>query len=321
MTLRDPIYRVATVFGGAGFIGRHLVRQLARRGWRVRVATRDPSRALSLKPSGAVGQIAPIFVNVHDDASVAAAVRDADYVINLIGVLYETRREPFQKMHVEVAGRIATAAAAAGCRRMVQISALGADAQAKAAYAKTKAAGEEAVRAAFPTASILRPSIVFGPEDQFYNLFADMARMSPVLPLIGGGETRFQPVYVVDVADAIMACLDRADALGKTFEVGGPLTYTFREVLTYIMDVTRRPRPLITLPWGIARLQGRILQQLPKPLLTVDQVTMLETDNVLTGANPDLSALGISPTAAEAIVPSYLWRFRPGGRFADRRPA
>ena len=319
MAHRDPTYRVATVFGGAGFIGRHLVSRLAQRDWRVRVASRNPKRALFLKPSGAVGQIAPIYANIHDDASVAAAVRDSDYVINLVGILYESRRETFQAVHADAAGRIARAARDAGAQRFVQVSAMGVSDQSEARYAQTKAAGEAAVLDAFPEASILRPSVIFGPEDNFFNQFGQMAQMSPFLPLIGGGQTRFQPVYVGDVADAIMACLDDPATKGRVYELGGPQVYTFKEILQIVLRETRRRRLLLTLPWGVARLQARFFQMLPKPLLTVDQVTLLKTDNVASGNLPTLTDLGIEPKTVEVIVPTYLWRFRPGGRFADRQ--
>ena len=319
MMPEDPNHRVVTVFGGAGFIGRHLVRRLAKRGWRVRVATRSPRDALYLKPSGDVGQIAPIYTDVTDDASVAAALAGAQYAINLVGILYERGRSTFQAIHVDAAERIARKAAEAGCPRLVQLSALGTHADSPSAYARTKAAGEAAVLAAFPDASILRPSVIFGPDDNFFNQFADMAKISPFLPLIGGGATRFQPVYVGDVADAVMACLDRSETKGQSYDLGGPQTYSFKEILKVVMRESRRRRMLMPIPWGIANLQARVLQLLPKPPLTQDQVTLLKSDNVLTGANPGLEALGIEPTAVEVIVPTYLWRHRPGGRFADRR--
>ncbi|MCB9957060.1 MAG: complex I NDUFA9 subunit family protein [Rhodospirillaceae bacterium] len=314
----DPNLRVVTVFGGTGFIGRHVTGRLARRGWRVRIATRSPRDALFLKPNGAVGQIAPIYTDLGDDGSVAAALRGAHYAIFLPGVLYERGSSTFQAVHVEAAGRVARLAAEAGCQRLVHMSALGVGKDSESAYARTKAAGEEAVRAAYPAASILRPSVVFGPEDNFFNQFAEMARISPALPLIGGGKTRFQPVYVGDVADAVMACLDRGDAPGRTYELGGPQVYTFKELLKIVLHETRRHRALVSVPWGMANLQARVLQLLPKPPLTRDQVTLLKSDNVLSGGQPGLAELGITPTAAEVILPTYLWRYRPGGRFADR---
>ena len=317
----DPHHRVVTIFGGTGFIGRHLVGRLAKRGWRVRVATRSPRDALFLKPSGAVGQIAPIYTNLADDGSVAAALNNADIAIYLPGILYESGSSTFQAVHTDAPARVARLAAEGGVRQMVHMSALGASADSEAAYARTKAAGEVAVKDAFPTASIVRPSIVFGPDDNFFNQFADMARMAPFLPLIGGGATKFQPVYVGDVADAMMACLDRADAAGQTYELGGPQVYSFKELLQIVLSETRRRRILLPLPWSIADFQARILQMLPKPPLTRDQVTMLKSDNVLTGDLPTLESLGLTPTAVEIIVPTYLWRYRPGGRFAGGQTA
>ncbi len=314
-------FRVVTVFGGSGFLGRHLVKRLAQRGWRVRIATRNPGDALFLKPAGAVGQIVPIFANVRDDHSVAAAVEGADYVINLVGILYESGRQTFKAVHEEAAGRIARAASQAGASRMIQLSAIGAAPESRSRYARTKAAGERAVLEAFPDATILRPSIVFGPDDGFFNLFASMTRVSPFLPLIGGGKTRFQPVYVGDVAEAALACLDRPESQGKTYELGGPTVYSFRELMELILKTIGRERVLMPVPWSIAGLQATFLGMLPKPLLTRDQLAQLKTDNVVAEGALTLADLDIAPTAAELIVPTYLERFRVGGRFAGRRVA
>jgi len=311
-------YRVATVFGGSGFIGRHLIKRLAKTGTIIRVATRHPSSANFLRTNGAVGQIIPIATNIHDDVSVAAAVRDADIVINLIGILYESGVNTFRDTQGEAPGRIARAAKAAGAQRFVQISAIGADANSTAEYARSKAAGEQAVLKAFPEATILRPSIVFGPEDSFFNRFAAMARISPVLPLIGGGHTKFQPVYVGDVADAIMRVLESPATQGKTYELGGPRVYSFKEIMELVMEETRRKRFLVPVPWGVAEFQGKILGKLPKPPLTLDQVELLKRDNVVAPGAATLQDLGISPTAAEVIIPTYLDRFRVGGRFSRR---
>jgi len=311
-------YRVATVFGGSGFIGRHLIKRLAKTGTIIRVATRHPSSANFLRTNGAVGQIIPIATNIHDDVSVAAAVRDADIVINLIGILYESGVNTFRDTQGEAPGRIARAAKAAGAQRFVQISAIGADANSTAEYARSKAAGEQAVLKAFPEATILRPSIVFGPEDGFFNRFAAMARISPVLPLIGGGHTKFQPVYVGDVADAIMRVLESPATQGKTYELGGPRVYSFKEIMELVMEETRRKRFLVPVPWGVAEFQGKILGKLPKPPLTLDQVELLKRDNVVAPGAATLQDLGISPTAAEVIIPTYLDRFRVGGRFSRR---
>jgi len=311
-------YRVATVFGGSGFIGRHLIKRLAKTGTIIRVATRHPSSANFLRTNGSVGQIVPIAVNINDDASVAAAVRDADIVINLIGILYESGVNSFTGTQGEAPGRIARLAKAAGAQRFIQISAIGADANSESAYARSKAAGEQGVRKAFPEATILRPSIVFGPEDGFFNRFAAMARISPALPLIGGGHTKLQPVYVGDVADAIMKAIELPEAQGKTYELGGPRVYTFKELMQLVLQETRRKRFLVPMPWSVAEFQGRILGKLPKPPLTEDQVLLLKNDNVVSPGAATLGDLGIQPTAAEVIIPTYLDRFRVGGRFSQR---
>lgn len=314
-------FRVVTVFGGSGFLGRHLVKRLAECGWRVRIATRNPGDALFLKTAGSVGQIVPTFANVRDDHSVSAAVDGADYVVNLVGILYESGRQTFKAVHEEAAGRIARAAQQAGASRLIQISAIGAAPESRSRYARTKAAGERAVLEAFPDATILRPSIIFGPEDGFFNLFASLSRMSPFLPLIGGGRTRFQPVYVGDVADAMLACLDREDSKGETYELGGPTVYTFKELMELLLATIGRERALLPVPWTIAGVQAAFLGMLPKPLLTRDQLAQLKTDNVVSEGARTLADLGIEPTAAELILPTYLDRFRVGGRFAGRRVA
>ncbi len=313
-----PGDRLATVFGATGFIGRYVVQALAQAGWRVRVATRDPGRALFLRPYGVVGQVTPHFANIRDDATVAAAVDGADLVVNLVGILFEGGRQKMSAVHDEGAGRVARAAAAAGVGRLVHVSAIGADAGSPSVYARTKAAGEAAVRAAFPAATILRPSIVFGAEDAFFNRFAAMAGMSPALPLIGGGKTRFQPVYVGDVRDAVIAAAEREDVAGRVFELGGPGVYSFRELMALTLEFSGRRRALVTVPWGVARLQARVAGLLPNPPLTADQVTLLARDNVVGADAATLADLGIEASALEAIVPTYLARFRPGGRFHGR---
>lgn len=312
-------YRVATVFGGSGFIGRHLIQRLAKTGTIIRVATRHPSQAGFLKPMGSVGQIVPIATDITDDDSVALAVAGADIVINLIGILHESGRYNFETVHAEAPGRIARLSKAAGVERLLHLSALGADADSASAYARSKAAGEKAVRTAFPAATILRPSVVFGPEDRFFNLFGWLAGLSPVLPLYGGGRTRFQPVYVGDVAAAIMAALEDPAAAGKTYELGGPRVYTFKELLQLVAAEIHRKRLLVPVPWKLAEMHGSMLGMLPKPLLTRDQVELLKVDNVVAPNALTLKNLGVTPTAAEIIVPSYLARFRPGGGDAIRR--
>lgn len=305
---------VATVFGGSGFIGRYVVKRLAEAGFIVRVAVRDPEAALFLKPMGGVGQVVPMACDVTKPALVAAAVAGAEVVVSLVGILFESRTNSFAATQAEAPGTIARAAAAAGVRRLVHVSALGADAASDSLYARSKAEGEQAVLAAFPAATILRPSLVFGPEDGFFNRFAAMAGLSPVLPLVGGGQTRFQPVYVGDVADAVMAALARDEAMGRTYELGGPKTYTFRELMEFILATIGRRRPLVPLPWGLAMLQGRLGEFLPTPPITRDQVRLLRRDSVVAAGAPGLAELGIAPHAIEAIVPSYLARYRRPGR-------
>lgn len=309
-------YRIATVFGGSGFIGRHLIRRLAKAGYIVRIASRRPHQANFLKTAGSVGQIVPWAVDVRDDASVARAVKDADVVVNLIGALYETASWPFETVHAAAAGRIARLAKAAGAGRLVHVSALGADTASQSVYARTKAAGEAAVLAAFPEATILRPSIVFGPEDGFFNKFAAMAQVSPVLPLIGGGKTRFQPVGVNDVADAIAAVLERGESKGRTYELGGPGTYTFKELMQLMLTAIGSRRLLLPLPWKLSETLGGVLEKVPliAPLLTRDQVELLRKDNVCSGREPGFEQLGITPASPEVILPTYLFRFIVGGR-------
>ncbi|MCG5242274.1 complex I NDUFA9 subunit family protein [Azospirillum doebereinerae] len=309
--------QVITVFGGSGFIGRHLIRRLAKSGAVVRIATRNPTKAGFLKTAGAVGQIVPFATDVTKDESVARALQGADIAINLIGVLYEQGRQSFQGAHVESAARIARIASLNGVTRLVHVSALGADASSPASYARSKAAGEQAVLDAFPQATILRPSIVFGPEDQFFNKFAAMAQIAPALPLIGGGKTRFQPVYVGDLADAIVASLDLDSAKGRTFELGGPRVYSFKELLQLTLKTVQRKRYLLPVPWGAAETLGGVLEKVPvlAPALTRDQVELLKRDNVVSPGAAGFKELGIDTLAScEVIVPTYLARFIVGGR-------
>jgi NADH dehydrogenase len=302
---------VATVFGGSGFIGRYVVKRLAARGYIVRVAVRDTEAALFLKPMGAVGQIVPLYAPVTEEADVARAVDGARIVINLVGILAERKAGDFNRVQAEGAGRIARLAAAAGAERLVHLSAIGADPASPSHYAASKGKGEAAVRAAFPTAAILRPSIVFGPEDAFFNRFAAMAQMLPFMPVICGG-TRFQPVYVADVADAVMAVLDRAPG-GGLWELGGPKVWSFRDLLAYILKVTQRARPLLDIPLPLARLQARLAEYAPGKPFTRDQLLLLQRDNVVSEGAADLASLGIVPTPVEMVVPSYIGHYRPGG--------
>jgi NADH dehydrogenase len=305
----------SVVFGGSGFIGHHLVRRLAKSGAVVRVPTRHVSRIGHLRTAGVVGQIVPEMIDAFDDVELEAVIRGADVVINLIGILAPGRRNSFAQVHADLPGRIARISARLGVKRLVHISALGADLQSGASYASSKAAGEAAVVQAFPQATIIRPSIVFGPEDRFFNRFAAMTMISPVLPLIGGGHTKFQPVYVGDVADAIMAALVLPEAPGKVYELGGPTVYSFRALMELLLAEIEAKRLLAPVPWGVARFQASLAEWLPNKPLTRDQVELLKHDNVLSGAAPGLTDLGIQPTAAEVILPTYLDRFKKGGRF------
>jgi uncharacterized protein YbjT (DUF2867 family) len=321
MTTQSNFDTLVTVFGGSGFLGRHVVRALCKRDYRVRVAVRRPELAGHLQPLGRVGQIHAVQANLRFPDSVTAATRDAEAVVNLVGVLFERGQQRFESVHAEGAACVARAAAAIGAR-MIHVSALGADKDAPALYARTKAAGEEAVRAAMPDATIFRPSILFGPEDDFFNRFAGLARMLPGLPLIGGGETRFQPVFVGDVAQAIVKAVDGKVKPATTYELGGPEVKTFKELMQFVLHVTERRRLLVPLPFPLARLQAALLQWLPKPPLTVDQVRLLERDNVVSAQAQSegrtIEALGIDPVAFEVIVPTYLWRFRKTGQFHGR---
>ena len=311
---------LVTVFGGSGFIGSQVVRALARQGFRVRVAVRQPHLAIDQRLSGDVGQIEIVQANVRNAPSVARAIAGADAVVNLVGVLYEHGRQKFQTLHAMGAKTVAEAAATAGVKTLVQMSALGADETSPAKYARSKAQGEAAVREAFPRAVIMRPSVVFGPDDGFFNKFATMATLSPALPLIGGGKTMFQPVFVGDVAKAIAKAVADPDCAGKTYELGGPASYSFRELMELVLAETGRRRALIPLPFNLAGLLGAVgdlVAGLIPPPVTSDQVELLKADNVVSGEAPGLAELGVTPTAVEAILPSYLYRYRKGGQYAD----
>ena len=308
---------LVTVFGGSGLLGRNTVRALAKAGYRVRVAVRYPNLAHYLPPMGSVGQIQLMKCNVLDHDAVARAVHGADAVVNLVGVLYSRGSQSFDALQAEAPGTIAMAAKAAGVKSLIQISATGADEESESDYARTKALGEKVVREEFAGATILRPSLVFGPEDEFFNKFAAMARMLPFLPLIGGGHTKFQPVFAGDVAAAIVKCIEDVSTHGKTYELGGPATYTFKELMQLVLRETGRSRLLVPVPFWLASLKAMFLQFLPTPLLTPDQVTLLKTDAVVAPGALGLKDLGIAPDSVEAIVPSYLYRFRPKGEFDE----
>lgn len=314
------VAKVVTVFGGSGFVGRQVVRELARIGCRVRVAVRFPDTASDLKPMGDVGQIVPIACNIRQDSSVARALDGADAVINLVGILYESGTQTFDSVHHQGSARIAKAAKAAGISNFIQMSALGAAPDSTALYARSKAAGEAAVRAEVPEAIVVRPSVIFGPEDSFFNRFASIMRITPLLPLIGGGEQKFQPVYVGDVADAIVKALTDSGAAGRTYELCGPTVYSFKELMELVMSETGRHVGLVPVPFELARIKAFFLELLPVPPLTRDQVELLRSDNIATGNLPGLKDLGIAPTAAEVILPSYLDIYRKGGRYNPAQP-
>jgi NADH dehydrogenase len=311
---------LVTVYGGSGFLGRHVVRALAKRHYRIRVACRRPELAGHLQPLGRVGQIHAVQVNLRHRSSVEAAARDADAVVNLVGILAEAGRQKFDTVQRGGAEAVALAAAAHGAR-MVQISAIGADKNSASSYARSKAEGEELVLSAVPSAVIMRPSIMFGPEDTFFNRFASMARMLPALPLIGGGLTRFQPVFAGDVASAIADAVDGKAKPGATYELGGPEVLTFKQLMQFTLDTIDRRRALVPLPFPIAGLMASVLQFVPGAPLTSDQVEMLRSDNVVSDdAKRDgrtLDAFGIVPDSIAAIVPTYLWRFRKTGQFSS----
>ena len=310
---------LVTVFGGSGFVGGQVVRALAKAGHRVRVAVRQPNLAYRMRMLGDVGQIEVVQANVRNPASLARALDGAEACVNLVGVLYESGRQKFLSVHAMGARNVAEQATKAGVKRLVHVSAIGADANASAKYARSKGEGEAAVREAFPAATIVRPSIVFGPEDNFFNRFAQMAALAPVLPLVGG-ETRFQPVFVGDVAAVIAKAVTNPAAVGVTYELGGPQVYTMRQILELILLETGRQRPLLPVPWPLASLIGALgdlVAGLVPPPLTADQVEMLKTDNVAEHGLPGLAEAGVAATTVEAVVPTYLYRYRKGGQYAE----
>lgn len=312
---------LVTVFGGSGFIGRQAVRQLARLGWRIRVAVRQPNLAYAMRLHGDVGQIDIVQANIRNEASVRRALEGATASLNLVSVLYEHGRQGFQALNVMGARTIAQAAKAEGAIRLVQVSALGADLNSPAKYARTKAEGEVAVREVYPDAVIVRPSIVFGQDDHFFNKFAQMAQVSLVLPLIGGGATRFQPVFVGDVGKALARAVTSTDSAGQTYELGGPATFSFRHLMEMMLKEIERPRILLPVPFFAADLLGGVgdlMSAAAAPPVTSDQVKLLRADNVVSGAYPGLEALGITPTTLETVLPTYLYRYRKGGQYADQ---
>ena len=315
------VNKLVTVFGGSGFVGRHVVRALAKRGYRIRAAVRRPDLAGHLQPLGRVGQIHAVQANLRYPASVEAAVRDADAVVNLVGVLFQRGRQRFDDVHARGAETVAQAAAGLNVP-LVHVSALGADETSPSLYARSKAMGEKLVLAVKPDATIFRPSIIFGPEDSFFNRFASMARMSPMLPLIGGGATRFQPVFAGDVAVAVAEAVDGKTKPGTIYELGGPEILSFKELMQYLLAEIGRRRVLLPVPFLLAEIMATFTGLLPKPPLTADQVSLLKRDNVVSEEarrkGRTLAELGIEPVSLQVIAPSYLWRYRKTGQFGDR---
>lgn len=312
--------KIATVFGGTGFIGRHVVRDLARLGYTIKVATRVPERAFFLRMAGMVGQIVPFACHYKDPASIALAVRGADIVVNCVGILHERRKGDFQRVHAELPGTIASICAQENVKRFIHISVPGLG-QDRSRYATTKAEGERAIFAACPGAIILRPSLVFGADDNFFNKFAKLIQLMPVLPLIGGGQTKFQPVFAGDVAEAVAVCVQNPATQGHVFELAGPETVAFKDIYEILFRYTGRRRPLINLPWGVAKFQASLMSLLPNPLLTPDQVESLKTDYVIAPDALTFKDLGIVPKGMDLILPTYLERYRAGGRFANSHAA
>jgi uncharacterized protein YbjT (DUF2867 family) len=314
---------LVTVFGGSGFLGRHVVRALLKRGWRVRAAVRRPELAGHLQPLGLIGWVQPVQANLRYRWSVDRAVDGADAVINLVAVLGNSGRQRLESVNVFGARAVAEATRAAGLKTLIHVSAIGADPEAPSAYGRSKAAGEAAVFETLPDATVMRPSLIFGPEDHFFNRFAGLARFAPVFPLIGGGHTRMQPVFAGDVARAIADRLDGKAEPGRTYELGGPEVKTLRECIEFALAEADRRRLLMPLPWSLASTAGAILEHLPGQLITVDQVKQLRTDNIVSETamreSRMFAAFGIEPTSIAAIVPSYMVRFRPRGQFERRR--
>lgn len=311
MTDQAPI---VTIIGGSGFIGRYIAQNMARRGWRVRVACRRPNEAMFVRTYGVVGQVEPVQCNVRDEASLARVIAGSEAVVYAVGILFESGKNKFQAVQAEGPARAARIAREAGAERFVLISAIGADPDSPSAYARTKAAGEKGVLDAFPEAVILRPSVVFGPEDEFFNRFGAMARISPVIPIVGGA-TRFQPVWVQDVADAASKAA-AGEAEPGIYELGGPRIYTFREIVQLTLKVTRRSRMIVNLPFFVGAMQAWFLEFLPNPPLTRDQVRLLRRDNVVSEGARGFDELGIKPEAAEGIIETYLYPYRPYGQYA-----
>lgn len=318
--------KVIGIFGGTGFLGHNVSETLAQQGFRLKIITRHPASAYDLKLFGAVGQITPYYCDYKTQESIDDAVQGCDYVINLIGILYEKNKNGFKHAHVDIPQMIAQACKNKNVQRFVHVSALACnkgDETTKSKYAKSKFEGEQAIQNTYSNVTILRPSVVFGPDDEFFNMFAKLSMFLPALPLIGGGNTKFQPVYVGDIAKAVNNILKNPinEAKGHIYELGGPDIVTFKEIYEILLQETNRKRALISIPWGIAKIQGAVMGLLPKPPLTLDQVKSLKTDNIIDGDEKTLIDLGVEATAMDVILPTYLSTFKRGGRFSEKNAA
>jgi NADH dehydrogenase len=314
--------KIITIFGGAGFIGQHIVQELAREGYRLKIITRVPESAYELKTYGTVGQIVACTCNFNDDKAINDAVKGSFAVINLIGILFQKRKNSFKKAHIEIPEKISKACKKENVQKFIHVSALGID-KGQSKYAKSKREGEKLVRATFSKATILRPSVVFGAGDNFFNMFARLSTFLPALPLIGGGKTKFQPVFVGDIAEAVRNIVieESSKYEGNIYQLGGPEVVTFKEIYERLLKEVNRQRALVSIPWTVARIQGTFLGLMPKPLLTADQVRSLKTDNIIEEPAKKLEDLGVIPTAMAAVLPRYLACYKRGGRFANKKTA
>ena len=308
--------KIATIFGASGFIGRHLIRRLTKKDFRIVAATRSPYLHGYLKPLGNPGQIDLEKVNISDEENLRTLVKNSDVVINLIGILHETKKQKFEDIHAKFPDLLSKLCNKLNIEKLVHVSALGINETVGSQYMQSKLKGEKNILNNFNHSVILRPSIIFGPEDKFFNKFASLAEFFPALPLIGRGLTYFQPIYVGDVAKSIMAVLEKEKINNNIYELGGPQTFTFKELMEILLKQIKKKRFLVPIPFSFAKFQAKILQLLPKPLLTTDQVEMLKYDNIVTNKYPTLKDLKINPKTIESVLPSYIWRFRKGGQFA-----
>jgi len=308
--------KIATIFGASGFIGRHLIRSLTEKDFRIIAATRSPYLYGYLKPLGNPGQIDLEKVNLFEEENLRTLIKNSDVVINLVGILYENKKQKFEDIHVKFPALLTKLCNEQNIKKLVHISALGINETANSQYMQSKLKGEKNILNNFNRSVILRPSIIFGPEDKFFNQFASLAEFFPALPLIGGGLTYFQPIYVGDIAKSIVAVLEKEEINNNIYELGGPQTFTFKELMKILLKQIKKKRFLVPIPFSFAKFQAKILQLLPKPLLTTDQVEMLKYDNIVTNKYPTLKDLKISPKTLESVLPDYIWRFRKGGQFA-----